>query len=179
MGHVHRLQGRLLPHTNSKPVQKVPKISCTGTNIPVQSISLWPVHSSGGVYGGDQRVQINGFTEGSQDPQVRLVGLGQISPNLSPTYTNSSTYLSGPTLASQLGGIRIGPQTSLRLCRLPGQPERGQGQTQPRPVADPYSKDTRTTDRTDLSGLAADVPHMAFDNHRKAGQPRLTPYCDT
>ena len=58
VGNVNRLQGCLLPHTNPKPVQKEPKLSCTGTNIKVQSTSIWSVHSTPGVHCRDQRGQI-------------------------------------------------------------------------------------------------------------------------
>ena len=30
VGNVHRLQGRLLPHTHTKPIKKISEISCTG-----------------------------------------------------------------------------------------------------------------------------------------------------
>ena len=45
----------------------------------------------------------------------------------------------------QHGEIRTGPRTALRLCRLPVQPERVQGQTHPRVLAEPNHKDTRPT----------------------------------
>ena len=40
VGNVHRLQGRLLPHTHTDPVQKISEISYTGQNIPIQSSTL-------------------------------------------------------------------------------------------------------------------------------------------
>ena len=51
-----------------------------------------------------------------------------------------------------------------------------QGQTHPRLVTDPHSKDPRVTGWTDLSGPAADVPHRVTDSHRKMGPSRQTPY---
>ena len=59
----------------------------------------------------------------------QLVGQREIRPNLSPAYTNSGSSLSGVRLVGQQGEIRTGPQTSLRLCKLPVRPERGQDQT--------------------------------------------------
>ena len=48
---------------------------------------------------------------------IRLDGPGQIPPNLSPTYTNTSSALSGPRLASKPGKITTGPQVSFAtLC---------------------------------------------------------------
>ena len=83
----------------------------------------------------------------------------QIPPNLSPAYTESSSYMSGFRLVGKHGEIRAGPQTV--------RPEREQGQTHSRALADPYSKDRRTTGRTNLSGPAAHIPHRTFDSHRK------------
>ena len=121
VGHVHRFQGRLLPYTNTKPIKKISEFSCSRQNIPVQSTTIWPVHSSLGIHCCYQRGQTDGFTEGYKNPPVpkRLVGPGQIPPNLSPAYTNTNSTLSGPRLASKHGNVRTGPQASLQLCRLP------------------------------------------------------------
>ena len=56
-------------------------------------------------------------------------------PNLSPAYTKIGGSLSRPRSAIKHGKIKTGPQASVRLGRLPIRPERGQGQTHPRPVA--------------------------------------------
>ena len=56
---------------------------------------------------------------------------------------------------------------------LPVRPERGQGQTHPRPVADPHSKDLRITDRDIGTNY---VHHRAVNSHRKTGPLRSTPY---
>ena len=57
------------------------------------------------------------LTKGYKNPPVpgRLVGQSQIPPNLSPAYTDSSSYLSGVRLVSQHREIGTGPQTSLAL----------------------------------------------------------------
>ena len=123
--------------------------------MPVQSTSTWCVHSTHGVHYSYQRCQTDCLAEG---------------------YTTISSYLSGPTLTSQHGEIRAGPQTSFQLQRLPVRPERGQSQTHPRLVVDPYNKGLRSTGRTDLSGPAADVPHRTFNSHRNTGPSGLIPY---
>ena len=46
VGHLNRFQGRLLPHPNTGTVQEIPQISCPGSDIPIQSTALWPVHST-------------------------------------------------------------------------------------------------------------------------------------
>ena len=90
MGHIHRLQRRILPYTNSQSVQEVHAFSHPGPVLPVQSPTLWPVYNTHGVHSGGQRGQTDGFTEGYRNPPVprRLVGESHIPPNLSPTYTD-------------------------------------------------------------------------------------------
>ena len=82
--------------------------------------------------------------------------------------------MSGFRLASKHGEIRTGPQANFRLCRLPVRPEKGQGQTHLRSVANINNKNQRIINRTNLSGQATDVPHRAGDSHRKTGPPRVT-----
>ena len=89
---------------------------------------------------------------------------------------NTSATLSGPRLASKYGKVRTGPQTSFRLCRLPVRPERGQGQTYPRQVADTDNKNQRLINWAHLPGPAANIPHRALDSNRKIGSPRSTSY---
>ena len=90
VGQVHRLQGHILPSTNS--VQEVHAFSHPGSVLPVQS---WSVHSTHGVHSGGQRGQTDGLTEGYKNPPVprRLVGESHIPPNLSPAYTDLGSSL--------------------------------------------------------------------------------------
>ena len=53
-----------------------------------------------------------------------------------------------------------GPQTSFQLRRLPVRPERGQGHTHPRVLADPYNKDPRIIDRSGLEGEWSLLPEV-------------------
>ena len=101
VGHLHGFQGRILPHTNSKSVQEEHAFSHPGLVLPVQSYTLWPVHSTHGVRSGGQRCQTDGFIEGYKDPPVprRLVGQSQVPPYLSPAYTNPSSSLSRARVA--------------------------------------------------------------------------------
>ena len=50
VGNLSRLQGCLLPHTNTGTIQEISQISCPVSDIPIQSTSIWSVHSSHGVY---------------------------------------------------------------------------------------------------------------------------------
>ena len=142
VGNIHQFQGCIFLYTHSEPVQEIPKISHPGSDLSVQSPTLWSVHSTHGVHSSDQRGQTDGLAEGYKDPAVprRLVGPYQIPSNLSPAYTDSSSSLSGTRLDSQHREIRTGPQTSFRLRQLPVQLERGQGQTHPRPAADTHNQ---------------------------------------
>ena len=45
VGHLDRLQGCILPYTNPQSVQEVHAFSHPGPVLPVQSPTLWPVHS--------------------------------------------------------------------------------------------------------------------------------------
>ena len=56
VGHIHRLQRRILPYTNSQSVQELHAFSHPGSVLPVQSPTLWPVHSTHGVPSGGQPV---------------------------------------------------------------------------------------------------------------------------
>ena len=83
VGHLHRFQRCVLPHTHSQSVQEVHAFSRPGSVLPVQSTTLWSVHSIHGVHSGGQRGQTDGFTEGYKDPPVPrlLVGKSHIPPN--------------------------------------------------------------------------------------------------
>ena len=105
-----------------------------------------------------------------------MTGWSESDPNLSPAYTNSSSYMSGVRLVGQHGEIRTGPQISLHLCGLSVQSERGQGQTNLRVLADIKCKGTRYDDQTDLPSPAADVPDSVIYSHREASPPRSTPH---
>ena len=90
VGHHHRLQGRIFPHTNSQSVQEVHAFSHPGPVLPVQSPTLLPVHSTHGVDSGGERGQTDCFTEGYKNPPVprQLVGESNIPSNLSLAYTD-------------------------------------------------------------------------------------------
>ena len=124
VGHLHRLQGRILPHTNSQSVQEVHAFSQPGSVLPVQSPTLRPFHSTQGVHSGGQRGQTDGITEGYKNPPVprRLVGESHIPPNLSPAYTDLGSSLSRVRLAGEQGEVRTGTKTGFQLPRLPVRP---------------------------------------------------------
>ena len=127
LGNIHRLQGLLLPHANTKSVQEVPIFSRPGSLLPVQSTDIWSVHSTHGIHGSGEGSQTDDFTQGYKMSPVprRLVDQSQIPPNLSPAYTNSGGFMLGAGLDDKHGKIRTGPQTSIRFHRLKVGPEEG------------------------------------------------------
>ena len=121
VGYLNRLQGCLLPYTNTGTVQKIPELSCTGSDIPVQGTAIRFVHSTHGVYCNSKGGETDGHTQGYMNPLVprRLVGESQIPPGLSPAYTRSSENTPKARLAGEFRKVRTGAQTYLRFYRLP------------------------------------------------------------
>ena len=50
VGHLHKFQRCILPHTDSKSVQEVHVFSCPGSVLPIQSTAIWSVHRTLGVH---------------------------------------------------------------------------------------------------------------------------------
>ena len=125
MGNVGGLQGCLFPHTDTETVPEIPQISGPGPNLPVQSSSLWSIHSTHGIHCNHKGSEANGHAQGYKNPPVprRLVSKSQIPPGLSPTYSDTGKNMPGPRLVSEFGKIRAGTQTSLQLRRLPVRPQ--------------------------------------------------------
>ena len=137
VGNLSRLQGCLLPYTNTGTVQEISQISCPGPDLPVQGTAIWSVHSAHGVHCLGKGGETDGHTQGYKNPPVprRLVGQSQIPPNLSPAHPNLGQDVPGSRLAGELRKIRTGAQTSLQLRRLPVRPQVRPGQTDTGPVA--------------------------------------------
>ena len=151
--------------------QSVHAFSHPGSFLPVQSPTLWSVHSTHGVHSGGQRGQTDGFTEGYKNPPVprRLVGESHIPPNLSPAYTNLGSFLSRTRLAGEQGEVKTGPKKGFQLRRLPVRPQGGQGQTHTRALADLNRQDI-------VNSVRSGVPS---NSHRKASPSRSTSYSVT
>ena len=132
-------QGDYFHITNTATVQEISQISCTRSDIPIQSTALWSVHSTSGVHCSRKGSEAYGHTQGKKDPPVprRLVGESQVPPSLSPAYTDSSRNVSEIGLAGELRNIRIGTKTGFQLCRLPIRPQVLSGPTHTRPVIEP------------------------------------------
>ena len=174
VGHLDRLQGHLLPYTNTGTIQEISEISPPGSDIPIQGTSFRSVHSTLGVHCGSKRGKTDGYTQGYKDPPVprRLVGESQIPPGLSPAYSGTSEVMPRTRLASKLGKIRTGTQVNFRFCRLPVRPPSWSGPTHTRSLADPSGQSIRNIVTTGLSGLAIHVPYRPTDSNRKVSSPR-------
>ena len=176
VGHIHRFQRRILPHTNSQSVQEVHAFSSPGSVLPVQSPTLWSIHSPHGVHSGGQRGQTHGTSEGYKDPTVprRLAGESLYPRHLSPAYSNPGHTLSGTRVAGEQEKIRTGPQTGLQLCRLSVRSQRGQGQTKRRTLAGLDRQDQINTVGSGLPSPTIHVPHRSTHSNTKASPLRAT-----
>ena len=176
VGHIHRLQRRLLPHTNSQSVKEVHAFSPPGSVLPLQGPTLWPIHSPHGIHSGGQRGQTHGSSEGYKDPPVprQLAGESLYPTHLSPAYSNPSHTVPGTRVAGEQGKIRTGSQTGLQLRRLPVRPERGQGQTNRRSLANLDRQDQIHNVGSGLPGPTIYVPHRPAHSNRKTSPLRAT-----
>ena len=115
VGHLNRLQGCLLPYTDTGTVQEISEISCRGSDIPIQSTALWSVHSTLGVNCSSKGGETDGHTQGYKNPPVprRLVGESQILPGLSPAYSKSSENISKIGLLGECRQVGNGSKADL------------------------------------------------------------------
>ena len=176
VGYFHRLQGRILPHTNSQSVQEV-RFHIQGQSYQFKALPFG-LSTAYGVHSGGQRGQIDGLTEGYKNPPVprQLDGESHIPPNLSPAYTDLGSSLSRTRVAGEQGKVRTGAKTCLQFHRLPVQPQGGQGQTHTKALADLNRQDTVNPIRSGVSGQAVHVPYRPSDSHRKTSPPGATSY---
>ena len=178
VGHLNRLQRRLLPHTNTRTIQEIPEISCPGSDLPVQGSAFRFVYSTLVVHGSSKGSETDCPTQGYKNPPVprRLVGESNIPPGLSPTYQASSPDMSGSRLAGKFREIRVRTQASFRLCGLSIRPPVGSGPTYTRTLAKPSTENTGTFIPTDLSCPGVHVFDRFANSHRKTGSSRSSPH---
>ena len=72
--------------------------------------------------------------------------------------------------------ISTGPQTGLRLCRLPVRPERGQGQIYPTVFAELKFQNTGIAFTANLPSQISDIPVRVVDSYRNTVPTRLSPH---
>ena len=146
VGNLHRLQGRLLPYSDTGPIQEIPETSYPRPNLSIQSATIWPITSAHGVHCNSQGGKADGHSEGYKDPPIprRLVGESHIPPGLSPTYTSFSGNVPGSRLDGELREVGTGTKANFQLCRLPVRPRVWSGPTDTGPVVEPTRKNTGT-----------------------------------
>ena len=131
-------------------------------NIPVQS--TWSVHNSFGVHCSDQEAKRLALQKGIRIDQYLDDWLVRARSHQTCLQQTLVALCQDLGWLVNMDKIRTGPQPSLRCCRLPVRPERGQDQTHPGPVADTDNQNQRIINRTDLSGLATHVHHRAVNS---------------
>ena len=178
VGNLNRLQGRLLPHSNTGTIQEIPEIFHPRPGIPIQSTTFRSVHSTLGVHCSSKGGETDGHAQGYKNPPIprRLVGESQVPPGLSPTYSGLSKNVPRPRLAGECREVGAGAQASLRFCRLPVRPQVRSGLIDTGQVAKPSRENKRTFITTDLPGPAVHVLDRFVDSHRETSSPRPTAY---
>ena len=171
MGNLCRLQGHLLPHSNT-----VPQISYPRADLPLQSIAVRSVNSSHGVYYYSKGGEADGHSQRYKDPPVprRLVGESHIPPGLSPAYTGNNKNVPTSRLAGECRKVGAETQADFQLRRLPIRPPVRSGSTDTGPVAKPSGQNTGTDLSTGLFGKGIYVPDRSTDSHRKTSSPGQT-----
>ena len=149
VGHLNRLQRRLLPYTHTPEVTKISQISCPRSDLPVQSTTFWPLLR---------------FCRLSIRPPVRT----------GPTYSGRVANPSGEDTDLPVQSTTFWPL--LRFCGLSIRPPVQTGPTYSGPVANPSGEDTDPTVTAGLSGPAIHVLDRPVNSHRKAGSSRSTAY---
>ena len=167
VGNLHRLQGRLLPHTDTGTFPEILEISHPGPDLPVQSTTIRSVDSAHGVHYHGKGGKADGRSKGYKDPPIprRLVGESHIPPGLSPTYTGPSSNVPRVRLTGEHRKVGAGTETNFQLCRLPIRPRVRSGPTYTGPVAKPARKDYGTSLPTDLFGTGLHVLDRPLNSH--------------
>ena len=178
MGNLHRLQGRLFPHSDTGTVQEISEVSRPGTDLSIQSSPFRLIHSSDGVHRCSKGGKADGHSEGYKDPPIprRLVGESHIPTGMSPTYPNLSENVPGPRLVSEHRKVGIRPKTNLQFCRLPVRPSGRSGPADTGQVAKLTNQNTATSCPPDLFSERVHVSDRPFNGHRKTSSPRQATY---
>ena len=176
MGYLHRLQGRLLPHSDTGTVQEVPQILYPGTDLPVQGTAVRSVDSPHGVHYYSKGGKTDGHPQRYKNPPIprRLVGESHIPPGLSPAYTDLSNNVPTPRLAGECRKVGTGAQASFKFRRLPIRPRVRSRPTDTGPVAKPSGQDSDDNLSASLFGEGIYVLDRSTDGHRKTSAPGPT-----
>ena len=176
VGDIARLQRRLLPHSNSLHIPKIPQVPLSEPVVPVSGTSLWPVNSSHGVHWCGQRGQVNGSVTGYKNPPVprRLVDSSPYQRILPPGNPVPPSPLPGVGLDGKHAKVRTGTPTSLRLRRLPVRPTQRSSQAYSKPLGSPSTKNNSAFTEQILPSENFHVSYRSSHCDRKTGDPRQT-----
>ena len=176
VGDIARLQRRLLPHSNSLHIPKIPQVPLSEPVVPVSGTSLWPVNSSHGVHWCGQRGQVNGSVTGYKNPPVprRLVDSSPYQRILPPGNPVPPSPLPGVGLDGKHAKVRTGTPTSLRLHRLPVRPTQRSSQAYSKPLGSPSTKNNSAFTEQILPSENFHVSYRSSHCDRKTGAPRQT-----
>ena len=176
VGHFSRFQRRVLPHPYKQPIPEVHAFSSPRQDLSVQGLTLWPVHSSQGVYHDSQRSKMASLEAGYKDPPVprRLVGQSQVSPSLSSAYTKINDTVQRSGMVDKRREIRAGTKADFQFRRLPVRPERGQGQTNRRSLADLDRQDQIHNVGSGVPGPTIHVSHRPAHSNRETSPLRAS-----
>ena len=176
VGDIARLQRRLLPHSNSLHIPKIPQVPLSEPVVPVSGTSLWPVNSSHGVHWCGQRGQVNGSVTGYKNPPVprRLVDSSPYQRILPPGNPVPPSPLPGVGLDGKHAKVRTGTPTSLRLRRLPVRPTQRSSQAYSKPLGSPSTKNNSAFTEQILPSENFHVSYRSSHCDRKTGAPRQT-----
>ena len=148
-------------------------------DIPIQSTTVWSVHSSIGINcssKGGETDTYTSHTQGYTPVPRQLVSKSHVPPSLSPAYTNTGQDLSRPRLSSKCREIGTGTQSNLRLCRLPVRPPVRPGQAHTKRLAKPSRENTKASCSTELPGPTVHVLDRFTNSHGETSAPRSAAY---
>ena len=169
VGHLHRLQGRILPHTNHSQSKKFMRFHIQGQSYQFKALPFGLSTAPMEFTVVAKEVKLMALQKGIRIHQY-LVGESHIPPNLSPAYTDLGSSLSRTRVAGE-PEVRTEPKTGPQLRRLPVRPHGGQGQTHTRALADLNRQDTVNPIRSGVPGPAVHVPYRPSNSHRKTNPP--------
>ena len=163
VGHFAGFQRRLFSHPHKPQVAKISQVPLKRSDLSVHSTSLWPV---------------DGSVEGYSDPPIprRLVTESPVPGNLPTSYADPFGPLPLSRLGSQLGQVRAGSPTNLRLRRLSFRPISGFSQTNSGQVEESISETQPSPGTGMLYSQAAHVFNRPSDSNRKTSSIGATAY---
>ena len=122
VGHLHRLQRRILPHTYSQSVQEVHDFHLQGRSYQFRALPFGLSTAPMEFTVVAKEVKLMALQRGIRIHQYLDDWLVRATSHQTCLqHTQTLTALSGTRLAGEQGKVRAGPKTGFQLCRLQGQ----------------------------------------------------------